>query len=508
MNVMENSEDWLCRQKCHYYKPHRKEPERCRGYNIVSILAKSRPQLLIDIDAGAFDSGFRSHFLRKYICRSCPFYIQDCDFTSEEPPENCVPCGGLVFLSNVMKHGIISEEDIRLADMKDLGEAAFVSLASDTWIKMLEEDYLYKISTDELYEINRDAQNFLTNCDGSKTVGELHPDNEFLEFCISEGLLEVAGTPVKRIVEVEKSPEPSLRYLEWLVTYRCNLSCAHCYLGDTGAEDFPPELIAPLLAEFSEMQGLRIMISGGEPTLYQYFKELNDALPRFPVRAVLLTNGSTLHRSIVENLNFQEVQISLDGMEFGHEMIRGRGSFRKAVKAMELVRDSGIDLSVATMVHKHNLDEWEAMKELIESIGAREWNVDYPCVRGRWKTHPELQVGIEEAAERMKFSFGGSYHGGSSGWACGRHLAAVLPSGEVCKCGLFPEIILGSVRTGLRKAWLRMEHIRISETDCRSCQFSDACGGGCRFRAGSKSACDEVMCLLYKGTTSGAKPLK
>ena len=502
MNVMENSEDWLCRQTCHYYKPHRKEPERCRGYNIVRILENSRPQLSIDSEAGAFDSGFRKKFFRNYICKSCPFYIQDCDFTSEKPPENCAPCGGLVFLSNAMKHGGISEQDIRIADMKDLGDAAFVSFASDAWIKMLEEDYLYKISTDELYEINSDALSFLTDCDGTKTVTELHPDHEFLEFCICEGLLEVARDPFKTIVEVQKSPEPSLRYIEWLVTYRCNLSCAHCYLGDTGAEDFPPDLISPLLSEFSKMQGLRIMVSGGEPTLYRYFNELNQALPRYPVRAVLLTNGSTLDRQKANNLNFHEVQISLDGTEFGHEVIRGKGSFRKAMKAMELVRESGMDLSVATMVHRYNLDEWDAMKELIESVGAREWNIDYPCVKGRWDGHPELQVGIEEAAERMKYSFGGSYHGSSAGWTCGRHLAAVLPSGDVCKCGLFPEISLGSVREGLCKAWLGMPHIRISETDCRSCESSDLCGGGCRFRAGSNGACDEVMCMLHKGTTS------
>ncbi len=508
MNVMENSEDRLCQKTCHYYKPHRTEPERCRGYNIVSILAKSRPQLLIDIDAGAFDSGYRSHFLREYICRSCPFYIQGCDFTSEEPPENCVPCGGLVFLSNSMKHGIISEEDIRLANMKDLGEAAFVSLSSDTWIKMLEEDYLYKISTDELYEINGDALKFLLDCDGTKTLGELNPDEEFFEFCIGEDLLEVANAPINRGIDAERSPQPSLRYIEWLVTYRCNLSCAHCYLGDSGAEDFPPELIDPLLAEFSKIQGLRIMVSGGEPTLYKHFNEINDSLRRYPVRAVLLTNGSTLDKHKVDSLNFDEVQISLDGMELGHEVIRGKGTFQKAINAMRLVRDAGMDLSVATMVHRYNLDEWDAMKELIESIGAREWNIDYPCVKGRWDGHPELQVRMKEAAERMKYSFGGSYHGSSAGWTCGRHLAAVLPSGDVCKCGLFPEVILGSVRTGLLKAWLRMEHIRISETDCRSCQFKDVCGGGCRFRAGSGKACDEVMCLLYKGKTCGAKPLK
>ena len=168
---------------------------------------------------------------------------------------------------------------------------------------------------------------------------------------------------------------------------------------------------------------------------------------------------------------------------------------------MEIIRNAGKDLSVATMVHRYNLDEWDAMKSLIESVGAREWNVDYPCVKGRWDRHPELQVDLGEASERMKYSFGGSYHGSSAGWTCGRHLAAILPSGDICKCGLFSETIFGSVRSGLCKAWLAIPQISISDTECNGCDHSDICGGGCRFRAGSKYARDEVMCAFHKGKT-------
>ena len=76
-----------------------------------------------------------------------------------------------------------------------------------------------------------------------------------------------------------------------------------------------------------------------------------------------------MNRELVQQLNFHEVQVSLDGMEMGHDTIRGKGNFRKAIRAMELLREAEIDLSVATMVHRLNLDDWDNMRELVESFG-------------------------------------------------------------------------------------------------------------------------------------------
>ena len=464
---------------------------------MAQILTKSRPQVRLETVTEAFDRNFKRQLLRNNICISCPFYVEDCDFTSPNPPEDCLPCAGLVFISNLLRQDEITESEIKLTNLEDLGDSSYVSLSTDSCIKSLEEDYLYQIAHDNLYEINQDALDFLTKCNGSATISDLDPDREFLEFCIVEDLLDVSKEKIQRPINLGKSPIPSLRYLEWMVTRRCNLSCAHCYLGDSKKEDYNPELIRPLLDEFTRMQGLRILVSGGEPTLYKHFKFLNKALLDYPVRSVLLTNGTTMNRELVQQLNFHEVQVSLDGMEMGHDTIRGKGNFRKAIRAMELLREAEIDLSVATMVHRLNLDDWDNMRELVESFGVREWSVDYPCVKGRWRLHPELRVGQQEAADRMQYAFGGSYHGTSSGWTCGRHLAAVLPSADVCKCGLFLEIRLGSIETGLARAWGRMAHIPITETACAGCDAADACGGGCRFRAGSKVARDSVMCLLH-----------
>jgi radical SAM protein with 4Fe4S-binding SPASM domain len=404
----------------------------------------------------------------------------------------------MLILSRLLQQEVIDEESIIRADIMDRAERAYLSLDPDCPIKRLEEDYIYHMGHDELYEINDEALNFLVQCDGSRLAKELGPEPEFLEFCVEEGILELLPEPRKREIRVGESPTPSLRYLEWLVTLRCNLACAHCYLGVSRQTDFPENLIDPLLEQFSQMGGLRIMVSGGEPLVYPHFKRLNDALSSYPVRAVLLSNGMAITPSLANGLNFHEVQLSLDGMERGHDSIRGEGAFRKVVGAMKAVKDAGLDLSIATMIHGGNVSEFEEMNHLIREMGAQEWSIDYPCLEGNWEERPELAATPEVAAKCMEYGFGGAYHAAESGWTCGRHLAAILPSGELCKCGLFQERTYGSVKDGLLEAWTKMEHVPLSRTECSQCEHGAVCGGGCRFRAGAKLAKDPVMCRFYR----------
>jgi radical SAM protein with 4Fe4S-binding SPASM domain len=493
----QNPEELICRALCPYHKPDRTEEERCRGYTLLSLLLEEGRSFTPQTDTTQFDASFKRSFFYDHVCHVCPFLVDGCDFTSPDPPHDCLPCGGLILLSMLHHQKEIDESDIQRVDLLQQGAVSYVSLTPRASIKRLEEDYLYHIHSDDLYEVNEEAVDMLLQCDGSQVAQDLKPDPDFLRFCLEEDLLEFSDSPSSRPMHEGRSPVPSLRYLEWLVTFKCNLSCAHCYLGDSTSEEFPETLIRPLLDQFSTMQGLRILVSGGEPTLYSHFPVLNDALPDYPVRAVLLSNGIGVTKRMVSDLNFHEVQVSIDGMEAGHDLIRGKGSFKKAVQAMEAVASEGKALSVATMIHRGNLDELDELRDLIQDMGALEWSMDYPCVEGRWASNPDLSVDLAAAAEKMSLGFGGSYHGTSPGWMCGRHLAAVLPSGRICKCGLYQDKDYGSVQEGLAEAWMRVEHRPIHDSDCKACEHASECGGGCRFRAGGGGQKDRFMCQVY-----------
>jgi radical SAM protein with 4Fe4S-binding SPASM domain len=76
-------------------------------------------------------------------------------------------------------------------------------------------------------------------------------------------------------------------------------------------------------------------------------------------------------------------------------------------------------------------------------------------------------------------------------------LAAVFPTGEVAKCGLYAHRPLGRLEEGLETCWLRLTHHRVSDLTCAACEQVEECRGGCRFRAGEGLGPDPVMCARF-----------
>ncbi len=376
------------------------------------------------------------------------------------------------------------------------GAEVYAALPADVSVKLLEKPYLYKRSSDELFELDDEALSAVLRLNGARKAVECGLSGDFLTFCLEEGLVELLPKPAPRPPMTHgPSPTPSLRYLELQITRRCNLACAHCYLGDARPTDLPPEDFMAVAREFERMGGLKIMVSGGEPLLHPHWEEINQFLADYWPRRILLTNGTRLDRNTLSRLNFDEVQISLDGMRAGHEAVRGPGAFDAAVGAARLVASSGLALSIATQAHRANLREFGEMEELVRSLGAREWGIDAPSVTGRLADNSSLLISPEEAADAMARAFGGSYHGGGGGAACGLHLLTVGADGKAAKCGFYFDEPLGSAEEGLAAVWARKETQELSTIKaCAACAVAEDCGGGCRYRAGDPLLPDLVMC--------------
>ncbi|MBI5286689.1 MAG: radical SAM protein [Deltaproteobacteria bacterium] len=406
-----------------------------------------------------------------------------------------------------------------------------VTLSRDCALKRLETPAVYHIKRDELYELDQEAFDFLLGCYSPRGAEGI--DQTFLDFCLKEGIL-VSPAPSSSSGKcggrnspppVNPSPRPSLRYLELLLTERCNLRCSHCYLGDAGTKDLAFERVVRVMDEFERVQGLRLLLSGGEPLLHRDFWRINELLPGYNFRTVLLTNGtlidnrewrvesgetrfSTLNSQVLkgvsQRLNVHEVQISLDGMEASHDVIRGKGSFKKALRAIECLKEAWIDISIATMVTSYNRGDFTEMKKLLEGFDIKAWTIDIPCLAGNLLEDPSLLIPYNKAIKYLDYAYGGGNHGSSPGYACGSHLCAVTSDGVVCRCGFFRGEVAGSIEDGLEVCWNRIKHYTLDELEC-SCPHRDICRGGCRFRAlthtGSIFAPDPLYCRAYGVTT-------
>ena len=358
----------------------------------------------------------------------------------------------------------------------------FIAITPHCALKNLEEPCVYDIENDELYELGKDAYQFLLRCSQGEKPAVRKEDEEFIQYCLSEGLVRWADTPFQRKQSVYQSPIPSLRYLELQLTDRCNLQCRHCYLGQGRQQDLPFEQVLRILKEFEEMQGLRLLLSGGEPLLHPQFWRVNDLLRNYDFRSVLLSNGTLITKKAAKRLQVHEVQVSLDGMKEGHESLRGRGTFRKALTAIDHLHEASIQVSVATMIHKDNLKEFDSLAGLLQSKGIKEWHVDVPCMEGRLKENENLCPSPAEAGPLLNYGFGGGMHASQESDCCGAHLCAIMPNGYVAKCGLFSRDPVGLMDEGLRVCWGRIPRIRLKELTC-NCSVMEECRGGCRYRA-------------------------
>jgi radical SAM protein with 4Fe4S-binding SPASM domain len=374
---------------------------------------------------------------------------------------------------------------------------SFLALHPRVFLKRLEEPYLYHVERDELYEIDEKAFRLLTRCDGTARGGSLTDDEEFISFCLEEGLLEIQPQSVRRTVFIAEAPVPSLRYLELQLLHQCNLRCRHCYLGPPRPGRLSLEEAVGITREFAARGGLRLLISGGEPLLYPELPAFLTRTRDLGLRRILLTNGTLLTPETAPRLPVEEVQISLDGWRRGHEAIRGPGTFDQTLAGIQAARAAGRPISIATMVHRRNLDEFDRLARLVKEIGAIDWGVDVPCPAGSLKQHPDLVVSYEEAVPFLNFSFGGGYHGSSEGYACGRHLLTVLPDGQAVKCGFYEDHPLGDARGGLIECWLKLQHVPLQELECRGCPALEECAGGCRYRAVHPFGRDPLMCAFY-----------
>ncbi len=159
-------------------------------------------------------------------------------------------------------------------------------------------------------------------------------------------------------------------FIQWHLTERCNLRCAHCYQSGTCKEEVPFSEIRRVIGEVKEMVetwedahdlsfSLSYNITGGEPflraDLFDVLKEIRGNRGDI----YLLTNGTLVTPERAQELaahGVKGVQVSIEGPEKVHDQIRGRGNFSKAVRGVEHLLEAGITVTLNATLSRINRD--------------------------------------------------------------------------------------------------------------------------------------------------------
>lgn len=189
------------------------------------------------------------------------------------------------------------------------------------------------------------------------------------------------------------------------LTSDCNLSCKHCALNkERSVYQLPLDKIKETLC-FLTTTGLRcVYLSGGEPLLYDHFRDVCEFLSlQDRIEWEIVTNGTLLSDETCVFLKKQHglrrINLSLDGATATtHDFNRGIGTFDSVIRAVQLLKKHGFEnrINIQMVLAKYNLHEIGEFQRLAES-----YNISYKFIRlsklGQAKKNADVLV-LDDAA--------------------------------------------------------------------------------------------------------------
>lgn len=128
----------------------------------------------------------------------------------------------------------------------------------------------------------------------------------------------------------------------------------------------------------------RIILSGGEPLLHPNFINVCDTIRKLNGRITLSTNGVLIPKYIHIFHKNDAIQVSVDGNEKIHDYIRGEGSYQKAVKALNLLDENGINHGIGFTLNKLNMKCVDYIIDLCIETGSKTLNLNlYQPIRNK-----------------------------------------------------------------------------------------------------------------------------
>jgi len=159
--------------------------------------------------------------------------------------------------------------------------------------------------------------------------------------------------------------------LQWHLTAKCKQACMHCYISESETYDseinneMGYEQCIGVIEDYLDTIGkrgsrLRINFTGGDPLLSPHIFDLIRYATERSITVGVMGNPELLNEKNARQLKkvgIESYQLSIDGMEKTHDLLRKKGSFQHTVQALQTIKKVGIKSVVMMTVNKLNVDE-------------------------------------------------------------------------------------------------------------------------------------------------------
>jgi AdoMet-dependent heme synthase len=189
----------------------------------------------------------------------------------------------------------------------------------------------------------------------------------------------------------------------WETTQACDLACKHCR-AEAQPKRHPEELTTEeaerLLDELRQFGPIVFVFSGGDalkrPDIVELVGYGADLGMRMAITPATTPLASREKLQELKDAGLARLAISLDGSHPGihDEFRRVNGSFEHGLRILKTSQEIGLSTQVNTVVARHNLDDFDALCELMTQLGIVFWEVFFLVPMGRAK--PEDVASAEQ----------------------------------------------------------------------------------------------------------------
>jgi radical SAM protein with 4Fe4S-binding SPASM domain len=453
--------------------------------------------------------------------------------------------------------------DVNLEEIMTTQQDLYVNFNSKLFIRrqQLKDQFIGEATlniqgSEKTTNINSDAFEILELLDRDYTIGKCTEilankygmDKKILsevtvgivkEF-IENNMAELSETAIKKEPVVPACLDNNflIKAVNIELLSKCNLKCRHCYgeFGPESSAELSTDTVISILDQLKILQCRNIIFTGGEVLLRDDFLDILEYGDQHNFGLSFLTNGILVTPGMAERLSKIEglaIQVSIDGSTAElHDALRGKGSFRRAMQGLELLKYTGCELYIAAVLNKINYKTIEEMSELAKRVNAQ-LNIAIMLKSGQ-ATRNLDELYIEPSLYYDICKNGNSDHLPSSipahesndtpsdGYInrcnAGKKRFSIRANGDIVTCHFFPQIdkfLMGNIYQSdiadILHNYNREERLgdlnALNIKGCKNCLHVEKCKGGCVAIAyaeyGDINHPDPFSCARHRALSSG-----
>ena len=313
-----------------------------------------------------------------------------------------------------------------------------------------------------------------------------------------------------------------LRSCVWEITLACCFSCRYCgsKAGRPRENELTSEECFSLADQLAQLGCQRVSLIGGEVFMRPDWAQIINRLTDNGIRTAVITNGFLFGQEHIKALissGIESVSVSVDGMRALHDRYRMEGSFDRAMRAIDTLREAGVPVSVITTLNAENTADLEKLYGALVDKDIAAWQLQACSPMGNAASSGvdyRIDVGlvirfVEEHMKKAPFLLGiadnigyftdnegylrGSREGNAPFGGCRAGLSAIgidsIGNLRGCESMYDERFIEGNLRErSLRDIWedpKSFSYNRGFTRDmltgaCKTCGYGGVCAGGCR----------------------------